>query len=531
MNKIKKVYLLRRFCKYIFVWILFWCSIVNAQNNPSINNITDNSSTWYCATCSGPSDQIKNYRKFLSDSIDSITLRKQARIIWSDNVIGILKNADSNIKNINYNSRFENKKIFRSSLYNNKDSVMGIADYSKDLLKFGNNITIKELQNMDKYSDIIDQLAIKLIQSNQINQLISNQDISSLQKVLTKYTNWSKKIFSSSVTKQLKWKTYSDYMRFLLITNLKLQFFIVNGTLKDINTNEFSLDTDLAVARDPVFVKNIAKSYDCSRELHICDKTQKDLNSISKDFAINSKYQKSQINIAIWWLKNAMSRFNNIVLWIQDPDFGANYTDELNKVFGIDSQKYKSYDEWLNWTKYKWWNNIWSNFGSHFQINTQIDSKIKNLPPTFDKFGSNIQNTMTDFQDSVSKIKNAQSAKALKKEIIKQQQELDKSIKDYKISTNDAQLSSDANTLALAKQHMNDFIVDSMIMQDDFMDKNILSESESVTKLFPNLSKAVYANVNNIWNRSENDSCLTNFVDMCKYQCANLWWKCEPSLK
>lgn len=516
MNKLIKSAFNNIYIKFLFVGILLCFGFVNAQS-AAIANSSDTDSTWDCATCAGPSDNMKTFRKFLNDSMDAISLKKAKPIVGSDYVLWILKNADSNMKNINYNIRYGTKKSFRVSLYDGEDTVMWMADYAKDLLKFGNSTRLKELQTMDKYSDWIDQLAIKLIQSNQFNTDITDKDIAALQKVLGKYSNWSTKIFAASIVDEVKWKTYSDYMRFLLNVNEKMQFFVINGTLKTINTDELSLDTDLSAARDDKFKEQLIKDYSCSRVLHACDKIQEQLNNISKNFSINTKYQKWQIQIAVNWLKDAMSRFNSVVLGVQDEEFNADYSDEANQKFLIKKPTNDEYNERTYGTVYQWWNADGWFFGKHFQVNKQIDSKITNMISTK--------------QETNNKLKNTDTSTQIKNEITKQEQEnTNNIIQDYQVSVNNRQENFASNNLALAKTDMNNFVNDAMIMQDKYSDKNILSESESVTKLFPNLSKAVYVNINNIWDRSDDTSCLTNFVDMCNYQCANLWWKCEPAL-
>lgn len=488
--EVKRVYIYKIYAlgKYIFTSILLFIFLFG-QITYAQESVSDDTAKEECKTCSGPSDEMMQYRDFLQSTIDSITIKKPSQIIVEDNVKWLSKNADSAIKGIVYSTRANTKTSFRKTLYNGKDTVFWMQDFVKNLISIGNITKLRELQALDRYSDIIDQLSLKLIETKQYNSQISDSDMVKIKDIFDKYSNWDTKIFAAKISENLKWKKYSEVMKFLLSLNNKMQWFVLNGKMKTINTEENSENTDLVANRDIEYIKKITESYACSRWINKCDRIKTELKKISDGFKTNMKNQKTEVQIAVNDLKIAMGKFNNVVLWVKDPDYGSDLSDTA--------------------TDKKWW------FLNHFEINKNIDSKIQDL--------------ITPDQDAKNKINNSKAAQKAKEQIVNQEKEkLNESNIDFKININNKQNDLSANNLAIEKNNINDFVDNAIEKQYDFMDKNILAESESITKTFPSLSQKVYSNISTIWHRSQDDSPISNFVAMCEYQCQNLWWKCEP---
>ena len=516
MNQIKTqnssyIYKSHTLGKYIFTGIFLFIFLFSQFSYSDDVAVTDTSSKEECKTCSGPSDEMILYRGFIQWTIDSVSLKKPAPIVVADNVKWLSKNADSALKSIAYTTRANTKTSFRKTLYNGKDTVYGIQNFAKNLISFGNITKLRELQSLDRYADIIDQLSLKLIETKQFNSQISDADMAKIKAIFDKYSDWwaDDKIFSSKMSENLKWKTYSDLMKFLLSVNNKVQWFVLNGTLKTINTSENSTSSDLVANRDKDYIKKITKSYACSRWLNKCEKIKYEFKKISDSFKTNMKSQKSEIQTAVNDLKKAMGKFNNVVLWTKDADYGSDLSDTN--------------------TDKKWW------FLDHFQVNKNGDAfgKINDMWSD----AKNSTNVLIDaVKDSYNKIKNARTAQKTKKLLVDQtkkeledSQNLENDV-NYEITINNKQNDYNSNKLASAKSNINNYVTKSIQREYDTMDKNILAESESMTLLFPKLSEKVYYNISALWNRTQNDSTISNFVAMCEYQCQNLWWKCEPAI-
>lgn len=503
MNQIKTqnssyIYKIHTLGKYIFTGIFLFVFLFSQFSYSDDVAVTDTSSKEECKTCSGPSDEMILYRGFIQWTIDSVSLKKPVPIVVADNVKWLSKNADSALKSIAYTTRANTKTSFRKTLYNGKDTVYGIQNFAKNLISFGNITKLRELQSLDRYADIIDQLSLKLIETKQFNSQISDADMAKVKAIFDKYSDWwaDNKIFASKMSENLKWKTYSDLMKFLLSVNNKMQWFVLNDTLKTINTSENSTSSDLSANRDKDYIKKITKSYACSRWLNKCEKIKYEFKKISDSFKTNMKSQKSEIQTAVNDLKKAMGKFNNVVLWTKDSDYGSDLSDTN--------------------TDKKWW------FLDHFQVNKNIDSKIQDL--------------ITPDQDAKNKINNAKIAEKTKKLLVDQTkkeaedlQNLENDV-NYEMTINNKQNDYNSNKLASAKSNINNYVTKSIQREYDTMDKNILAESESMTLLFPKLSEKVYYGVSALWDRTKNDSTISNFVTMCYYQCQNLWWKCEPAI-
>ena len=440
MNQINnRTYIYDNFGKYlftgIFLFIFIFSQCVYAQeedagskDTATLSIAAADDTKQECKTCSGPSDEMITYRNFLKWAIDSISLKKPWAIDVNDEVKWLAKNANSALKWIAYWAWSTVKTSFRKTLYNGKSTVFGMQNFVKNLLSLWNISKLRELQTLDRYADMIDQLSLKLIETKQRNQNISDSDMAKLKTLMDKYSDWSAedKMFASKASASLEWKKYSDFMKFLLNINGKLQRFVVwtkmkpakttpdpevtdetKWELKTINTSENSLSTDLAANRDTEFITKITKSYACSRWLFKCNSVKKSLNDISENFKDNMKNQKSEIQSSVNGLKRAMSKFNNTVIWAKNSDYGSDLSDTN--------------------TDKKW------SLKNHFEINTSIDPKLQDM--------------ISNKQDTKNKLANAKAIQNIKKQILSQKSNNDPK-STYKITLNNKQSDYNANILA-----------------------------------------------------------------------------------